>query len=147
MARKKPTEIAQECVAFGVRRVARLVNNYYDQHLAESGLRHTQFTLLNAIRALEPVKVNELAEETQTDRTTLSRNLDVLEKNGLIERSKQSDRRSRMVQVSSRGNRALDAALARWTAAQKALVKELGRSNYRRLMVELDYLEEALQRA
>jgi len=146
MANKKPNEIAQECIAFGVRRVARLVNNYYDRHLAPSGLRHTQFTLLNAIQALGPVKVNELAEETQTDRTTLSRNLDVLEKNSFIERSKQSDRRSRMVQVSRQGKRALDKASAAWTDAQKALVGELGRSNYRRLMVELDYLEEALQR-
>lgn len=138
-----PEDIANECIAFGVRRVARLVNNHYDRYLSPTGLRHTQFTLLNALEVLGPVQVNELAEQMATDRTTLTRNLDVLVKEGLVQRTTGADRRSRELRLTEHGKQIAAEARAAWAEAQQVLVEQVGRANYRQLMAELDYLEEA----
>ena len=139
-----PQDIANECIAFGVRRVARLVNNHYDRHLAPTGLRNTQFTLLNALEVLGTMQVAELAEQMAMDRTTLTRNVDVLVKEGLIQRAQGTDRRARKLSLTEHGRRITAQARAAWAQAQEQLVEQMGRANHRQLMAELDYLEEAL---
>ena len=139
-----PQDIANECIAFGVRRVARLVNNHYDRHLAPTGLRNTQFTLLNALQVLGTMQVAELAEQMAMDRTTLTRNIDVLVKEGLVHRAPGADRRARELRLTEHGQRITAEARAAWAEAQQRLVEQVGRTNHRQLMAELDYLEEAL---
>ena len=139
---KDPFEIATECIAFGVRRASRLVTAFYDHSLAEHGLRSTQFTILNALDALEDVTINELAEQLQSDRTTLTRNLMRLEKQGWIERNVGPDRRSRHITLSRPGKKVLEAAYPAWLEAQTALAEQLGRTRYQRLMTDLSDLEE-----
>lgn len=145
--KKDPFEIATECIAFGVRRASRMVTALYDQRLAPYGLRSTQFTILNALSALEDVTVNELAEQLQSDRTTLTRNLDRLEKQGWIGRQPGDDRRSRHVQLTVAGERKLEQAVPAWQAAQASLAETLGRARYQRLMKDLSELEESCEEA
>lgn len=140
---KDPFEIATECIAFGVRRASRMVTALYDHHLAEHGLRSTQFTILNALNALEDVTVNELAEQLQSDRTTLTRNLDRLEKQGWVERQPGTDRRSRHIRLTGTGQDRLEAATPAWQATQERLAAQLGRARYQRLMADLSELEES----
>jgi DNA-binding MarR family transcriptional regulator len=142
---KDPFDIADQCIAFGVRRVSRMVNNHYDHHLAPVGIRSTQFTILNALKALEDVTINELAEQLQTDRTTLTRNLKLLQDKGLVLKATGEDRRSRHISLSAAGKRKVDRATKAWAAAQEELLQRLGRSSYRRLMSELSIVEEAMQ--
>lgn len=140
---KDPFEIATECIAFGVRRASRLVTAFYDHGLARHGLRSTQFTILNALEALEDVTINELAEQLQSDRTTLTRNLARLEKAGWIERKTGTDRRSRHIKLTRTGHDKLSAAIPSWMEAQTALTEQLGRGRYQRLMTDLSDLEDA----
>lgn len=140
---KDPFELASECVAFGVRRASRVVTSLYDHHLADHGLRSTQFTILNALSALEDVTINELAEQLQSDRTTLTRNLSRLERQGWISRQPGRDRRSRHVALTPRGRATLEAAIPAWQEAQRSLTHHLGRTRYARLMEDLSLLEEA----
>ncbi len=140
---KDPFEIASECIAFGVRRASRLVTSFYDQAMAKHGLRSTQFTILNALNALEDITINELAEQMQSDRTTLTRNLDRLEKQGWVKRKRGQDRRSRHVLLTPKGKRKLTAAIPAWQEAQESLSEELGRTRYQRLMTDLSLLEES----
>jgi len=145
MTLKDPFELATECIAFGVRRASRVVTSFYDHQLAEHGLRSTQFTILNALSALEDVTVSELAEQLQSDRTTLTRNLDRLEQQGWIDRERGADRRSRHVRLTGPGQAKLEAAVPAWMAAQERLAGRLGRARYQRLMTELGLLEEACE--
>jgi DNA-binding MarR family transcriptional regulator len=145
MTTKDPFELASECIAFGVRRASRVVTSFYDHHLAAHGLRSTQFTILNALSALEDVTVSELAAQLQSDRTTLTRNLDRLEQRGWIDRERGADRRSRHVLLTSAGRAKLDAAVPAWMAAQQNLSGHLGRARYQRLMADLGMLEESCE--
>lgn len=142
MATKNPFDIAGECIAFGVRRVSRLVTNHYDHYLAATGMRSTQFTLLNALQALEEVTINELAEQLLADRTTLTRNLNLLIDKGWVVKARGRDRRKRLLQLTESGRRRLNEASRAWQEAQDALLERLGDKRYRRLMADLEYVEE-----
>ncbi len=145
MSERNPFDIANECIAFGVRRVSRLVNNHFDRHLSAAGMRSTQFTILNALLALDVVTINELAEQLQTDRTTLTRNLKLLQDRGWVNKVTGEDRRAREVSLTAAGKRAVKRATKAWAEAQGRLYKRLGRSNYRKLMAELSRVEEAME--
>src|SRR6476619_450183 len=73
-----------DCTCKNLRKAARAVTQYYDDALRPSGIRSTQFSLLSAIREFGTVNIGRLAEESVMDRTTLTRNLKLLEEEGLI---------------------------------------------------------------
>src|SRR5258706_2561528 len=72
------------CNCFAVRSAARHVTQFYDQVLAPSGLRATQYTMLAKLKRLGPLQIKALATEMAMDRTTLGRNILPLERDGLI---------------------------------------------------------------
>jgi len=65
----------EECNCLAVRQAARHITQFYDQFLAPSGLRTTQFSILAKLRRLGLMTINALAAEMVMDRTTLSRNI------------------------------------------------------------------------
>jgi DNA-binding MarR family transcriptional regulator len=74
----------EECNCFAVRAAARHVTQSYDQFLAPTGLRTTQFSILAKLKRKGPLTINALAEDMVMDRTTLGRNILPLERDGLI---------------------------------------------------------------
>ena len=73
-----------ECNCLALRQAARHVTQFYDQHLAPTGLRTTQFSILAKLKRLGPMTINALARELVMDRTTLGRTMLPLERDGLI---------------------------------------------------------------
>jgi hypothetical protein len=88
-------EMGKSCTCFNLRKATRRVTSFYDAALKPSGLKVTQMTLLTAIRVLEPVTIKRLAKAIVMDRTTLSRNVALLNKKGLIEVEPGDDLRTR----------------------------------------------------
>jgi DNA-binding MarR family transcriptional regulator len=82
--------------------------------------------MLMAARLRGPVTLTKLAEMTVTERTTLTRNLNILEKKGLIRTVSGEDRRERQVCITERGQRALMAAIPLWEAAQAHIEQGIG---------------------
>jgi len=113
------------------------VTQLYDEVLRPTGLRITQFSILGATMAMEPITVTRLAEATVTDRTTLTRNLKLLEKQGLIRVAPGNDRREREVALTSRGRQALVRTLPLWEKAQAHVVEGLGEERWKDLRQEL----------
>lgn len=110
----------EDCMALRCRRLARLVTRKYDAALRPSGLRVTQFTLLHIIGRHPGIGINPLASATDTDPTTLTRNLSVLERNGWVTiGSSSDDQRRREVRMTDEGRRRYEDALPRWAAVQK----------------------------
>ena len=109
----------EECNCFAVRSAARHVTQFYDQFLAPSGLRTTQFAILARLKRLGPLTINVLASDMVMDRTTLGRNILPLERDGLIEiQSVASDRRAKELHLTNAGEKRLQAALKAWAQAQ-----------------------------
>jgi DNA-binding MarR family transcriptional regulator len=125
------------CVCFNLRKVARAVTQLYDEALRPAGLRATQFSLLVAVRRKGPVSVTHLAELTVMDRTTLTRNLELLQKQGLIEVVSGRDRRTRIVTITAQGNAALAEALPLWQKVQTHVVDTLGEKRWSTMQANL----------
>src|ERR1700724_4142107 len=74
----------EDCNCLAVRAEARHVTQFYDQFLAPTGLRTTQFSILSKLTRLRPLTINTLARDMVMDRTTLGRNILPLERDGLF---------------------------------------------------------------
>ena len=130
-------EEAPACVCFNIRKAARAISQLYDDVLRPSGLRVTQFSILAVTRRLGPVTVTHLAEETVTDRTTLTRNLKILAQQKLIRIASGHDRREREVTLTDRGRAALAQAYPFWKGVQAQVAKGLGPERFHRLLSDL----------
>jgi DNA-binding MarR family transcriptional regulator len=118
---------ADECNCLAVRQAARHITQFYDQFLAPSGLRTTQFSILAKLKRLGPMTINALAEDLVMDRTTLGRNILPLEREGLIDIVPgKRDRRSKEVQLSEAGADRFRAALKGWAEAQSQFETAFG---------------------
>jgi len=133
----------QRCTCFNLRKAARAVTQYYDEVLRPSGLRATQFSLLMVLRAAGPQRITELAEKAVMDRTTLKRNLDLLERERLVRIQAGEDARVREVSLTDAAVRRLDAALPYWEQAHAQVRGKLGRGRQERLLADLSAAVEA----
>lgn len=133
---------AAECLGFSIRKAARVASQVYDDALAPAGLRGTQFSLLNALALTGGATITELARALVMDRTTLTRNLGPLRKEGLVEVVRGEDRRQKTVALTAAGRKRLDQALPLWRDAQNALLSAMGEQRAERLRNDLGVLVE-----
>ena len=125
------TELKPEiCSCLALRQAARVVTQFYDQHLAASRLRTTQYSILARLKRLGPMAINSLAAELVMDRTTLGRNILPLERDGLVRvRQNATDARSRNLELTAKGATRLRTARAGWVEAQKHFDVAFGGEN------------------
>ena len=117
-----------ECNCAAIRQAARHVTRHYDQHMAQVGLRSSQFSILTKLKRMGPLGINALAAAMGMDRTTLGRNLRPLERSGLVSLEVDpDDRRSRRLVVTELGRTLLEQARPAWQAAQLQFEKSFGR--------------------
>ena len=115
------------CNCLAARQTARHITQFYDQYLASSGLRTTQFSILAKLRRVGPMTINRLARELVMDRTTLGRNILPLERDGLIAVEQgSSDRRSKELRVTKAGEARFRAGVKGWVQAQRQFEKVFG---------------------
>lgn len=113
------------CVCFNLRRAARAVSQIYDEALAASGIKITQFSLLRAVERNEPAAITALAEELDLDRTTMARNLAPLERDGMVVLAAGSDQRVTEVRLTAKGRATVARAYPLWEKAQAEIARRL----------------------
>ena len=122
-----------------------MVTQLYDEALKPAGIRATQFTVLVAIGSGGPISVNQLADRIVMDRTTLTRNLKPLEREGLIAVRPGDDLRVREVSLTAKGRKTLDRAYPLWERVQARLREQLGDPRVDKLLVDLQATVKGLQ--
>jgi DNA-binding MarR family transcriptional regulator len=127
---RAPTEpdLTTACVCGRLRRASRALTQLYDDVMAPTGLRVTQFSLLRTLARQGPdaVRITELAALTLIDRTALSRNLEPLVAQGFVEIVPGRDARTREVRIIRAGRAALTKATPAWRRAQVEVARRLG---------------------
>src|SRR4029077_13464607 len=94
----------EECNCFAIRAAARHVTQFYDQIIAPTGLRTTQFSILAKLKRRGVLTINALAEDLVGDRTTLGRNILPREGDELIRVvPAASDRRAKELHLTKAG--------------------------------------------
>jgi DNA-binding MarR family transcriptional regulator len=124
----------RRCACLNLRQATRAVTQLYDDMLRPVGLRITQFSLLTVIRLTGGASIGTLAEAAVMDRTTLTRNLKLLEDMRLIRSDEGEDARVRLVTLTPAGEAKLAAAQPYWEEAQHHMTKSLGRPGLDRLL-------------
>ena len=133
-----------DCACFNTRKTARLLGQFYDRALEASGLRNTQFTALAVVERYGSISITDLARAMDIERTTLTRNLQVLRRDGLLKLGTGVDARSKTVALTPKGRRRLEAALPLWSAAQKSVLQGFGGKRWRSLRGELEAMRASL---
>jgi DNA-binding MarR family transcriptional regulator len=136
-------EVVENCACHKVRTAARAVTRAYDEALRPVGLRVTQFTILVAAALDDALSITALAKFMGMDRSTLTRNLAPLVREGLLRVGHEGWRRSRAVQITKQGRSRLRQALPLWEKAQDTLRRKLGTRRWTDIRSDLDDLIRA----
>ncbi len=119
-----------QCMVSNSRMAARAITRRYDAYARPFGVTSTQFSLLGAIIAAGDRTVTELAEERGFERTTLVRNLDRLEKLGLIVSVAAEHGNGRICRLTAKGEATVQQLLPFWRKAQAEIRAELGAGKF-----------------
>jgi DNA-binding MarR family transcriptional regulator len=105
---------------------ARVITRAFDGELRRHGLRATQFSLLAMLELKGPQPIGALARSLGTERTTLTRNIALIEEQGLASVRAGDDPRTRIVEIAPKGRRLFLKALPAWRKAQGELTAKIG---------------------
>ena len=115
--------VCADCHCLAARREARRITRLYDQYLRPHGLKGTQFSVLVGLALAGAAPIHRLAEALGLDRTTLTRSLALLEKQGWAAAETSEDAREHPIKLTTAGRKKLEAAFPAWQAAQKMAEK------------------------
>ena len=144
---KGPTAVPDSprgCSSQKVRRLSRRISSHFDHVVAATGLKTTQYSLLNYAVALGPVRPGELARAMGLDASTLTRNLRPLIDAGWLEVGPGDDERSRTVRVTPAGVAKRLEAKRAWKRAQLSFNERLGTEKVAQLHALVDECSAAL---
>ena len=114
------------CFCLASRQAARKITRLYDSHMQESGVRATQFTILSQLMLRGEMPIGKLAGILGMERTTLTRNLTLLEQRKWISIKAGDDPRSRMIGITAQGRGIVRRGFPYWSKAQAQVGKMLG---------------------
>lgn len=134
-----------DCSCNKIRSASRKITQLYEGHLREAAIKPTQFTILGTLANTGALLLTELADTLSLERTGLTRNLTVLERNGWVQvDTGPEDLRQRIVSLTPQGYRQLDLTIPYWKKAQLTVAQELGQDELMSLRNTLDALTQTL---
>src|SRR5258708_5284904 len=118
--------IARTCIAVRLRRLNRVVTNFYDDALRPLGLKVSQLNLLIVTAKLGLARPAQVCDILQLDTSTLSRNVDRMRAKGWLEVVPDEDARTQPFQLTPQGRRLIEKAVPAWEDAQRHATALLG---------------------
>lgn len=140
-----PLDVGMTCAALYSRVFSRLVTRHYNNSLAGTGLRVTQFSVLNAIKLSPPNSINELAELLGMERTSLQRTVEKLIAKGLLQSQPSGHKRSLGLSLTQQGEEIYRQALIQWEGAHDEFTHLVGAENWEEARRKLQRFSAKLQ--
>jgi DNA-binding MarR family transcriptional regulator len=120
---------ASPCIAGAMRAASRRLTMLFDEVMAPSGLRVTQYHVLSELerRKSEPPTVSELAEILIMERSALGQTLRLLERDGFIALGRdEHDGRRKPIELTRAGKDAVARARRYWAKAHERFEQFFG---------------------
>jgi len=133
MTREIYAKPGSKCNCMNIRQASLAITHVYNEFLAPSGLLISQYSVLKHINYLGPISVSNLAVKMKLDRTTLVRNLKLLEDRGFILDLAAKGARNRQLKLTDAGATSLTIAEPFWLEAQNYLEQYLGKDDRKTL--------------
>jgi DNA-binding MarR family transcriptional regulator len=118
--------MAGECYCSALRTVAHKVTSLYDAALEPTGVNVAQFSLLRTVDRAGPVSLTELGQLASLDRSTIGRNIKLLQRMGLVRMAPGADQREATVTLDEPGRDVLRRGAPLWDEAQRKIEEKLG---------------------
>ena len=135
-------EAARACVCHNLRKTSRAITQFYDKLLAPSGINSTQLALLRAISIGNSSTISDISREMYTDRTTLTRSLELLKKQDFSQIESSSDRRTIIFTITSKGRAQMNKAFPLWEKAQSTIMEKFGKGNWKETKMGLSEISK-----
>jgi DNA-binding MarR family transcriptional regulator len=114
------------CHCSALRAAARKTTAIFDEALAPAGITVAQFALLRKIERAGSLSLSELGRLAALDRSTVGRNVKVLQRMELVELAPGDDLREATAALSKAGRIALREGAPLWDEAQRRIETRLG---------------------
>ena len=135
-------------IAVSVVDVARLLKTYADQRARQFGISRAQWTVLMRLDRFEGLKQSELAEVLDLQPISLTRLLDRLAENGLIERRPDpNDRRANRLYLTPAARPLLEQLSKLGEAMMAEVLETIDEPSRERLLRDLDAMKDNLRAA
>ncbi len=121
------------CYCAALREAARKTTEIYDAALTSTGVNIAQFSLLRRIERAAPVSLSALGRLTELDRSTVGRNVKVLQRMDLVRVTSGADHREATVSLDDKGVSVLREGAPLWGEAQRRIAEKLGAGGHERL--------------
>ena len=129
-----------DCLIMNTRKAARALTRRADHQLRSVGITAAQFNILGTLSTNSAASITEMASILAVDRTTLSRNLAVLERRKLLTTGPGDLARMRRITLTPDGRKAFEAALPIWKGAQQELRSLLADPDFQTTLTGLRHL-------
>ena len=128
------------CLVLNTRMAARAVTRRADRKLRPFGVTAAQFTILVSLLSRPGRSVTEMANGIAMDRTTLSRNLDLLTRKGIVVAEHAERGNGRLCSLSAEGRALVEQMVPVWRAAQAELRETLNKPDFPTVIAALRHL-------
>jgi DNA-binding MarR family transcriptional regulator len=135
----------QNCVCFNLRRVTRVVTQFFDGEMRRHGIRSTQGTLLSALHITGTSTMADLSEFLGMERTTLLRNIRPLQRDGLVAVDGGGQGGFVELSLTTKGRKVVEKLAPAWESAQRTAVQVLGEERWSAVLADLEKVAAALK--
>ena len=120
-----------------LRKSSRAITRWFDEELEPAGLRSTQLAILLTVAVMDRPTYSHVARELVTDRSTLSRNLVLLQKEGLVKTRLGRSAKHKLVSLTPEGIRRVRETIPLWAATQQAFLSQFGADRWTEFLIGL----------
>lgn len=116
----------RECIAVRVRLINRVISSLYDEGLRPFGLRISQANILSALANMGEARPADVSRALRIEKSTLSRDLDLLRKKGWVEAIDPAAPRLSAVRITREGLRLITKITPAWEETQDRVSALIG---------------------
>lgn len=134
------------CAVGNIRKATRIITLFYDKILQPIGLRSTQCLLLMDIYSNEDICVSNLGKILLMDQSTVTRNIQLLRKNGYIDiKKEEQDSRKKCISITDKGLTKIEEATPILNKAQSKIENGIGKRRIEELLKTLKDIEKLVE--
>ena len=122
------------CLTYNAQRIARSLGRQMESALRPVGLTNQQFSTLTILRYYKTMSTLELADKLGVERTTMTRNIEQMNRKNWLKPAIVEDKRVRAFQVTEAGLKLQSEALPLWQEQQAKFMSSVGNSMARELV-------------
>ena len=139
-------DYTQICVCANLRKKTRAVTQLYDKVLEPTQLKVTQYSMLANIARHKAVSVSQLGDILLLDQTTITRNVNLLKKNGYVDVTRDTqDGRTKIISLTAIGIEKLKEATPLWMEIQEKIIQDIGLDKYKDFYETLKKMQKVLK--